>query len=97
MTHASGAKLIVSDIHGPTVNKVASELSAEIYCSRRGHIQQMLMFIHHAQLGGVLTQSTIPQIKARVIAGAANNQLENRIRWATFIRARYTICPRLRP
>ncbi len=74
LVHASGAKLIVSDLHSPTVNKVAVELNAEIVAPQDAHVADVDVYSPCA-LGAILNQSTIPEIKAKVVVGAANNQL----------------------
>jgi leucine dehydrogenase len=72
--HEAGARLIASDVDAERVARVVEEFDArrarpdEIYGVRAD-------IFAPCALGGVINDSTIPQFHARVIAGAANNQL----------------------
>ena len=74
MLHAAGAKLVVTDVDDRSVSRVANEFDVETV--RPGEI-----FSVHADvfapcaLGGVINDETIPELKAQIVAGAANNQL----------------------
>jgi leucine dehydrogenase len=70
----AGAHLVITDIDAERVRRVVSELGAravepgEIYGVRAD------VFAPCA-LGAILNDSTIPQLKVEIVAGAANNQL----------------------
>lgn len=72
---AAGAKLIVADIHQPNIDRVVEQFGAEVVSPEEIHAVKADVFAPCA-LGAILNTRTIPQIKAKVIAGAANNQLE---------------------
>lgn len=71
----AGAKLLVSDIDDARVRKVVSEFSAtavgadEIVTSKADVLAP-------CALGATITERAIPRLKATIVAGGANNQLE---------------------
>ncbi|MEH6650192.1 MAG: Glu/Leu/Phe/Val dehydrogenase [Motiliproteus sp.] len=71
---AAGAELFVSDIHADQVERAVEQLGATAVSA-----EQILSLdvdvLAPCALGAVLNDQSIPQIKARVIAGASNNQL----------------------
>ncbi len=67
-------QLIVSDIDTDRVKKVAEKFNAKIVEVDRIHAQQCDVYAPCA-LGAILNDKTIPEIKAKVIAGGSNNQL----------------------
>ncbi|MEP3049049.1 MAG: Glu/Leu/Phe/Val dehydrogenase dimerization domain-containing protein [Roseibium sp.] len=73
--HEAGAKLIVSDIHVPAVLKAIEEFGATAVDPSEAHRVDADIFVPCA-LGAGLNARTIPYIQAKIIAGAANNQLE---------------------
>ena len=73
--HEAGAKLIVSDIHAPAVMKAMEAFDAIAVDPAEAHRVEADIFAPCA-LGAGLNARTIPQIQAKVVAGAANNQLE---------------------
>ena len=70
----AGARLIVSDIREEAVRRMVDELGAEPVEPGRAHSVDCDVFAPCA-LGGGLSARTIPEIRARVVCGAANNQL----------------------
>ncbi|MBU2533872.1 MAG: amino acid dehydrogenase [Alphaproteobacteria bacterium] len=74
LLHEAGASIKVSDINAENVARVQAEFGAEA-------VDPAVFFevdadiIAPCALGSVLNKTTIPLIKAKVIAGAANNQL----------------------
>lgn len=72
--HDAGAKLVVSDINTASVQRVADKYGAEIVDTNQIHAADVDVFAPCA-LGGILNDDTIPQIKAEIISGGANNQL----------------------
>ncbi|WP_417672192.1 Glu/Leu/Phe/Val dehydrogenase dimerization domain-containing protein [Roseibium sp.] len=74
LLHDAGAKLLVSDIHAPSVLKAMEAFDAEAVDPEAAHMVPADVFVPCA-LGGIVNNRTIPQIGAKVVAGAANNQL----------------------
>lgn len=72
---AAGAKLVVSDIYPAQAEKVKEEFGAAIVAPDEIYAVDCDVFAPCA-LGAVLNQRTIPMLKCKVVAGAANNQLE---------------------
>jgi leucine dehydrogenase len=70
----AGAQLCVSDLHAPALERCVAELGARAVPADAIYGQDVDVFAPCA-LGAVLNDATIPQLKAKVIAGAANNQL----------------------
>ena len=74
MLHEAKAKLLVTDVNETSVSRVADECAAEIV--QPGEIFRVRADIFApCALGGVINDETIPQIKAQIVAGVANNQL----------------------
>lgn len=74
--HEHGAKLIVTDVNPARTEEVKYLLGATVVEPKQIYSQNVDVFSPCA-LGGILNSETIPQIQAAVVAGAANNQLEN--------------------
>ena len=72
--HALGAKLVVSDIDPEKVERVVSEFGAEKADLDKIHAVECDVFAPCA-LGAGLNDQTLPELKCKIIAGAANNQL----------------------
>jgi len=70
----AGAELVVADIYDASVRKAVQELGATAVPADKivGHDVDILA---PCALGAVLNDTSLPLIKAKVIAGAANNQL----------------------
>ena len=73
--HEAGAKLIVADIDGERVQRVADEFGAR-GVGLNELLSQEVDVIAPCALGAILNERSIPQLKAAIIAGGANNQLE---------------------
>ncbi len=71
----AGAKLIITDIVDANIQAVLDGGAAEVVSPNMIHTMDCDIFAPCA-LGGGLNSNTIPEIKAKIIAGAANNQLE---------------------
>ncbi len=69
-----GAQLLVSDVDDEKLKRVSREMGAKIYPADQIAKQPCDVFVPCA-LGGVLNEKSIRQMRARAIAGAANNQL----------------------
>jgi leucine dehydrogenase len=74
--HEEKAKLIVTDINAEAVKKAVSEFGARAVEPNEIYKIDCDIFSPCA-LGGIINDETIPELKAKVIAGAANNQLKD--------------------
>lgn len=72
--HAAGAHLIVTDINTAVLEKARAEFGAIVVAPEVIHAVAADVFAPCA-LGGAISETTLPDIKASIIAGAANNQL----------------------
>lgn len=73
--HEEDAKLIVTDICEENVQQVVKEFNVEAVAPNKIYSVACDIFAPCA-LGAIINDETIPQLKCRVIAGAANNQLK---------------------
>ncbi|MGZ4106597.1 MAG: Glu/Leu/Phe/Val dehydrogenase family protein, partial [Tumebacillaceae bacterium] len=73
--HEAGANLIVTDINQESLDRVATEFGAQIVAPNEIFSVDCDIFAPCA-LGAIINDDTIPQLKAKVIAGSANNQLK---------------------
>jgi leucine dehydrogenase len=74
MLHEAGVRLIVSDVNGENLSRVVNEFAAEAVQPDEIYSVRADVFAPCA-LGGVINEETIPQLKVRIVAGSANNQL----------------------
>lgn len=72
--HADGAALIVADRNAEAADRAARELGAKVVEIDAIHRADAEVFAPCA-LGGTLNAQTVPELKASVVAGAANNPL----------------------
>ena len=72
--HAAGARLVVCDVNEPVLQQVAARTGATLVAPQAIFDADAEVFAPCA-LGGVLTMDTLGRLKARVIAGGANNPL----------------------
>jgi len=72
--HEEGANLIVSDVHQAAVDRAVDAYGAKAVGADRIVTAECDVFSPNA-LGAILNTHTIPHMHARVVAGAANNQL----------------------
>ncbi len=70
----AGASVFVADIYTPAVDDVSKLANITPVNLKEIHTLDVDVFAPCA-LGGFITEETLPEIKAAVIAGAANNQL----------------------
>lgn len=75
LLHDAGATLTVSDVNADRLQHVADEFGAEVVEPDDIYTVDAQVFAPCA-MGAILNDTTIPVLKARVIAGAANNQLD---------------------
>ncbi|MCA1063322.1 branched-chain amino acid dehydrogenase [Rossellomorea sp. AcN35-11] len=73
--HEEGANLIVTDINKEAVQRAVDEFGAKAVDINEIYSVDCDIFAPCA-LGAIINDETIPQLKAKVIAGAANNQLK---------------------
>jgi leucine dehydrogenase len=71
------AKLVLADVNAERAKALAAELGAEAVDAGEILTLDTDLFSPNA-LGAILTEQSIPQLKAKVIAGGANNQLATR-------------------
>ena len=69
-----GAKLVVTDINKENVDRVVNEFGAVAVDVNEIYSQDVDVYAPCA-LGATINDTTIPHIKASIVAGAANNQL----------------------
>ncbi|WP_221565469.1 branched-chain amino acid dehydrogenase [Alkalihalobacillus sp. TS-13] len=74
--HEEGAQLIVTDIHKEAVQRAVDDFGAKAVDPEEIYSVECDIYAPCA-LGATVNDETIPQLKAKVIAGAANNQLKD--------------------
>ena len=74
LLHDAGAVLVISDVNAEHVRQTVEAVPATVVAPNELLFADVAVLAPCA-LGNILTSTTIPQIKARIIAGAANNQL----------------------
>jgi leucine dehydrogenase len=74
LLHKAGARLIVADVNPRNLTRVRNEMPVSELLANELLFADVDVLAPCA-LGNVLTAETIPRIRAKVIAGAANNQL----------------------
>jgi leucine dehydrogenase len=72
--HAAGARLIITDVNAEALAAVAARTGAQVVAPDEIFDAQADVFAPCA-LGGAVSVETLPRLKARIIAGGANNQL----------------------
>ena len=70
----AGAELIVADVNEKNIARAVETLGATVAAPDTIHAETADVFAPCA-LGAILNDATIPAIKAKIVAGAANNQL----------------------
>jgi leucine dehydrogenase len=74
--HEENAQLIVTDIHKDAVQRAITDFGAKAVEPNEIYGVECDIYAPCA-LGAVINDKTIPKLKAKVIAGAANNQLQD--------------------
>lgn len=72
--HKAGAKLVVTDLNEQALEKVKAEFGAEVVGLNAIYDQDVDIYAPCA-LGATINDTTIDRIKAKIVAGCANNQL----------------------
>ena len=74
MLHGAGARLIVADVNSAAVSRVAVATGATV-ASVGGILSAEAEIFAPCALGAVIRHDTVGKLRARVVCGAANNQL----------------------
>lgn len=90
--HKRGAKLFVNDINKAAVDQAVSRFGA-VAMSLPDLIKQEADVFAPCALGATLNDETIPQLKVKVVAGAANNQLKEPRHGQMLMDRGITYCP----
>ncbi|ADN76203.1 leucine dehydrogenase [Ferrimonas balearica DSM 9799] len=72
--HDAGAKLVVCDLSETQLERARTEFGAEVVALDEIYRQDVDVYAPCA-LGATINDTTIPQLKATIVAGCANNQL----------------------
>lgn len=84
---AEGAIIVGCDIHDAAAQEIAREIGAKLVPPDEIYEQKCDVFSANA-FGGVLNDDTIPRLRCRIVAGAANNQLWEPLRHAAMLQER---------
>jgi leucine dehydrogenase len=74
MLHEAGARLVIADVDNASIRSVCDSMPAELVSPQEILFSDVDVLAPCA-LGNVLNSETVPRIKAKIVAGAANNQL----------------------
>jgi len=74
LLHEAGAELIIADVNNDNLKMTTDELPATVVAPAELLFADVDVLAPCA-LGNILTSATIPKVKAKIVAGAANNQL----------------------
>ncbi len=74
LLYEAGAKLVVNDTDSRKVSDAVGRFGAREGQAERLHAEQVDIYSPCA-MGGTLNERTIPELRARLVAGGANNQL----------------------
>jgi leucine dehydrogenase len=85
--HEAGAQLVVADIEDAKAQDMAQKHAAKVVPVSQIHAADVDVFAPCA-LGAILNDETIPQLKATIVAGGANNQLQNEDRHGRMLKER---------
>ena len=75
LLHEAGARLTVSDVHEGNLNAAVEAFGARVFAPESIYRADVDVFAPCA-MGAILNDTTIAQLRAKVVAGAANNQLD---------------------
>ena len=75
LIHEEGGELVVADVNQNAVKEAVARFGAETAAPEEAAAIDADIFAPCA-LGGAINAETLPQLKARIVAGAANNQLK---------------------
>ena len=74
LLHDAGANLLIADVNRDNLDAVSASMPVKVVAPAE-LLYADADVLSPCALGNILTSATIPKIKAKVIAGAANNQL----------------------
>ena len=74
LLHDAGANLVIADVNRENINAISAAMPVDVVAPAEVLYSDVDVLAPCA-LGNILTTATIPRIKAKIIAGAANNQL----------------------
>jgi leucine dehydrogenase len=74
--YSEGAEIFITDINESKIKRVLETIKAHVVKPEEIYDLNVDIFSPNA-LGAVINDTTIPRIKAKIIAGGANNQLED--------------------
>ncbi len=74
-----GANVFITDINQGKLEEIRDKYSVKIYEGTNIYAEEMDIYAPCA-LGATINDETLPQLRAKVIAGAANNQLADEIK-----------------
>ncbi|MDZ4712399.1 MAG: Glu/Leu/Phe/Val dehydrogenase [bacterium] len=72
--HKEGAILFVNDLYEDKLKAIVEDCNAKIVSQDEAFTMEADVF-SPAALGGIINDETIPKLKVKIVAGAANNQL----------------------
>ncbi len=75
MLKEAGAVLTIADVNEENRKRAEERLGARVVATEMIHAEDVDVYAPCA-LGAVLNDTTIPQVKAKIVAGGANNQLQ---------------------
>lgn len=87
LLHKDAAKLYVTDIHAKRIQKAVEKFGATAVGENEVYGLDVDVYAPCA-LGATLNDETIPQLKATIVAGGANNQLQDEERHGAMVRER---------
>jgi leucine dehydrogenase len=89
---ADGARLIICDVNAGQAAAVAARTGARVVATDAIFDAECDVFAPCA-LGGAISAATLPRLKARIVAGGANNQLTDKAVGQTLFDAGLTYAP----
>jgi len=90
--HKAGFKIVVADVDHVKVRRAAELWNAEVETPDRIHAAKVDIFSPCA-LGGAIHEGNVGNISARIVVGAANNQLDHEQRAADLMNAGIVYVP----
>lgn len=81
----AGATVLISDVNEDAVKELCKKLPVESVGVDQIYDQDVDIFSPCA-LGGILNDQTIPRLKCKLVAGSANNQLENEAKHSNMLK-----------
>ncbi|MEM6515931.1 MAG: Glu/Leu/Phe/Val dehydrogenase dimerization domain-containing protein [Bacteroidota bacterium] len=82
-----GARVTITDINEERLQAVAKKYNVDIYSGDDIYSEEMDIYAPCA-LGATLNRLTIPRLKTKIVAGCANNQLEDEANHGRFLKER---------